>query len=599
MATLTGKVRKTSYGGILIVSDDNTGITSTLKTVYSGSGNATPLQLSTTTIAFSGLFEFNGVTVNSIAPGDASYIVKTANGVLSNEFALSTLGSGFVKVTTGTGDLSSVSTVSTAEIGDDQVTYAKIQNVSDTDKVLGRSTAGAGDIEEITCTAYARSLLDDANASAARTTLGTVIGTDVQAYDATLQSLSSLGTAAGKYAYTTGVDTWAEGSITSFARTILDDADAATVRTTISAQQSNATLTSIAALGTAANRYAYTTDVDTWTEGTITSFARTILDDADAGTVRTTIAAQASDATLTALAAYNTNGVICQTAADTFAGRTITGTANRTTITDGNGVSGNPTIDIHASYIGQASITTLGTITTGTWTGTTIAVANGGTGVTSNTAYAVLCGGTTGTGAIQSIASIGTSGQILTSNGAGALPTFQAPPSGTALTKIQTQTASASATIDFTNITGHTNYIIYVNDLLPATDNVTLSVRISTDAGGTWKSGATDYHYQLLSISNTSTGAAQSTGASDFTTSLGWSNTAARSGGGILQVIAPGDGNGFTTMIWDSHYMDNSGNMRKYQSAGRYTQNTAVTGVRFYFSSGNITTGTFVLYGVA
>ena len=52
-------------------------------------------------------------------------------------------------------------------------------------------------------------------------------------------------------------------------------------------------------------------------------------------------------------------------------------------------------------------------------------VAQGGTGVTSTTAYAVVCGGTTSTGNLQSIAGVGTSGQVLTSNGAGALPTFQ------------------------------------------------------------------------------------------------------------------------------------------------------------------------------
>lgn len=42
--------------------------------------------------------------------------------------------------------------VQTSEIDDDAVTYAKIQNVSATDKVLGRTTAGAGDIEEIATT---------------------------------------------------------------------------------------------------------------------------------------------------------------------------------------------------------------------------------------------------------------------------------------------------------------------------------------------------------------------------------------------------------------------------------------------------------------
>ena len=56
----------------------------------------------------------------------------------------------------------------------------------------------------------------------------------------------------------------------------------------------------------------------------------------------------------------------------------------------------------------------------------TAVVAGGGTGVTSNTAYAVLCGGTTSTNPVQSIAGVGSAGQVLTSNGAGALPTFQA-----------------------------------------------------------------------------------------------------------------------------------------------------------------------------
>lgn len=54
-----------------------------------------------------------------------------------------------------------------------------------------------------------------------------------------------------------------------------------------------------------------------------------------------------------------------------------------------------------------------------------VTVDNGGTGNASLTAYAVLCGGTTSTGNMQSIAGVGTANQVLLSNGAGALPTFQ------------------------------------------------------------------------------------------------------------------------------------------------------------------------------
>jgi hypothetical protein len=55
-------------------------------------------------------------------------------------------------------------------------------------------------------------------------------------------------------------------------------------------------------------------------------------------------------------------------------------------------------------------------------------VPHGGTGVAALTPYAVLCGGTTGTGPVQPLAAVGTAGQLLTSNGAGALPSFQAAP---------------------------------------------------------------------------------------------------------------------------------------------------------------------------
>lgn len=57
-------------------------------------------------------------------------------------------------------------------IPDESVTYAKMQHVSATDKILGRITAGAGDVEEITFTDQAQQLCDDTSFSAMRTTLG-------------------------------------------------------------------------------------------------------------------------------------------------------------------------------------------------------------------------------------------------------------------------------------------------------------------------------------------------------------------------------------------------------------------------------------------
>lgn len=63
----------------------------------------------------------------------------------------------------------------------------------------------------------------------------------------------------------------------------------------------------------------------------------------------------------------------------------VSGTTNRITSTGGT----TPVIDISASYVGQSSITTLGTIGTGVWAGTAVAIAHGGTGVTTIAAKSI------------------------------------------------------------------------------------------------------------------------------------------------------------------------------------------------------------------
>jgi hypothetical protein len=71
----------------------------------------------------------------------------------------------------------------------------------------------------------------------------------------------------------------------------------------------------------------------------------------------------------------------------------------------------------------------------------TLGVDQGGTGLSTTTAYSVVFSGTTSTGAFQAAAGPGTATHVLTSNGAGALPTFQAP-AASGLTRAQVTTIS-------------------------------------------------------------------------------------------------------------------------------------------------------------
>lgn len=172
------------------------------------------------------------------------------------------------------------------------------------------------------------------------------------------------------------------------------------------------------------------------------------------------------------------------------------GTWNGGTIPTGYGGTGLTTLTAanNALYSTSSSALAAGTLP----------VAAGGTGAITQTEYAVLCGGTTSTGAYQSIAGVGSSGQVLTSNGAGALPTFQAA-AGATITGTTTSatyyvigTTSTSGSLTTASIS-NTNVVSYnaSTGALTAVSHVSSS---DESLKTNWRDVAPDFIEQLAGV---------------------------------------------------------------------------------------------------
>jgi hypothetical protein len=147
----------------------------------------------------------------------ADSAVTTAK-IADDAVTVDKIGAGAVDTTALASDA-----VTTIKVADDAITYTKIQNVSDTDKLLGRSSAGAGDVEEIACTSAGRALLDDADAAAQRTTLGLgTLATQDGTFSGTHSGTTS-GTNTGDQTITLTGDVTGTGT-GSFAASIATDA---------------------------------------------------------------------------------------------------------------------------------------------------------------------------------------------------------------------------------------------------------------------------------------------------------------------------------------------------------------------------------------
>lgn len=171
---------------------------------------------------------------------------------------------------------------------------------------------------------------------------------------------------------------------------------------------------------------------------------------------------------------------------------------------------------------------------------------------------------------------------------------------GGGLTLIATATASASATVNFDNYLTSTydNYIVVIENLTPATDGVYLKARIGT--GGTPTYQATNYIGDVLySATGGVIGRSNSaTTAIDLGSSVDpQTNSANYAGGGIVHIFGANTSKYKTFHAHLVYQYTTLASLTQTLAANQWSSTTVITSIQFFMSSGNITTGTFKLYG--
>lgn len=236
----------------------------------------------------------------------------------------------------------------------------------------------------------------------------------------------------------------------------------------------------------------------------------------------------------------------------------------------------------------------LGTPTSGVLTNCTgLPVAGGGTGIATTTAYSVICAGTTATGAFQSLAALGAAATVLTSNGAGALPSFQAAGGGSEIVLLATGTASTSATLDFTSLisSSYSKYEFVFEDLVAATTSATFQVLMSSNNGSTYVAALYSTVGDWASQTTPSYGGdANTTTGTAIYPNVGAASS--RNGTATLKVSSTANVASFVSQI-------NSPDSQLIRESfvACYSVVT-VNAIRFKFSAGNITSGKIYMYGV-
>jgi hypothetical protein len=176
-----------------------------------------------------------------------------------------------------------------------------------------------------------------------------------------------------------------------------------------------------------------------------------------------------------------------------------------------------------------------------------------------------------------------------------------------ALTLLSTQTASASASIEFTSGLDSTydSYIFKMIDIHPETNGSNITFQCSTDSGSTYATTVTSTYFQAFHFENDSGANLEYAAAKDLAQSTSFQNIATGIGsdndqnyGGSLQLYNPSSDTFVKHFIVNGNSADASDITINQIPAGYFNTTSAIDAIQFKMSSGNFD-GIIKMYGVS
>lgn len=296
----------------------------------------------------------------------------------------------------------------------------------------------------------------------------------------------------------------------------------------------------------------------------------------------------------------STAGITVQTGATTFAKRTLTGTANEITVTNGDGVSGAPTFslptDINLSGKSSLAIPVSATPTVN---------ANGE--IALDTTVTDFSHGVLKYYGGEELAVVAMPLAQLTSPVNGAVPTYNSttdefemavPSGGGGGAKnwefISTTTASNQTLLEIDLTGSYRNYMVEFVDVVPVSNGYILQMRTSSDGGTTFDSGTDNYSWAYSGY-----GFYFPNRSMDTKISLTYltKNVAGSGANGFLTVLAPAAARHVVFMSNMTETVFNSDLMGGLIGTSKRLTTSGVNALQFFFSTGNISSGSFRLYG--